>query len=125
MAVGQMRLGGMRCRTVRALTWCWKVAGSRVSDCWVLCSPSSTPVIPYPRVAGTSAGAIVGSLVAAYQRAGRDLHELVGVMNSVEYPKFADGPVLERLTGRLGEGFAVLLQDGAHSGRYVSIQGWA
>jgi NTE family protein len=73
----------------------------------------------FPRVAGTSAGAIVGSLVAAYQRAGRDLHELVGVMNSVEYPRFADGPPLERLTGRLGEGVELLLHDGAHSGRYL------
>jgi NTE family protein len=73
----------------------------------------------FPRVAGTSAGAIVGSLVAAYQRAGRDLHELVGVMNSVEYPRFADGPLFERLTGRVGEGVELLLRDGAHSGRYL------
>jgi len=73
----------------------------------------------FPRVAGTSAGAIVGSLVAAYQKAGRDLHELVGVMNGVEYPKFADGPALERVTGRFGEGVELLLHDGAHSGRYL------
>src|SRR5262245_46186987 len=69
----------------------------------------------FPRVAGTS----VGALVAAYQRAGRDLHELVEVMDSLEYRKFADGPVLERLTGRLGEGVEVMLHEGAHSGNYL------
>jgi len=30
----------------------------------------------FPRIAGTSAGAIVAALVVAHQRAGRDLHEL-------------------------------------------------
>ncbi|HWW54509.1 MAG TPA: patatin-like phospholipase family protein [Acidimicrobiales bacterium] len=73
----------------------------------------------FPRVAGTSAGAIVASLVASYQKAGRDLHELVDVMHTVDYPQFADGPLLERLTGRLGEGVEVLLHEGAHSGNYL------
>ena len=73
----------------------------------------------FPRVAGTSAGAIVASLVAAYQKAHRDLHELVEVMNEVQYPRFADGPALERLTGRLGEGVELLLHEGAHSGGYL------
>jgi NTE family protein len=73
----------------------------------------------FPRVAGTSAGAIVASLVAAYQKAGKDLHELIEVMNRVQYSRFADGPVLERLTGRLGEGVALLLREGAHSGNYL------
>jgi NTE family protein len=73
----------------------------------------------FPRVAGTSAGAIVASLVAAYQKAGKDLEELVDVMNSVQYARFADGSVLERLTGRLGEGVELLLHEGAHSGNYL------
>jgi NTE family protein len=73
----------------------------------------------FPRVAGTSAGAIVASLVAAYQKAGKDLHELVDVMNRVQYSRFADGSSLERLTGRLGEGVALLLHEGAHSGNYL------
>jgi NTE family protein len=42
----------------------------------------------FPRVAGTSAGAIVASLVSAYQKAGRDLRGLVEVMNSVQAPGF-------------------------------------
>jgi NTE family protein len=70
-------------------------------------------------VAGTSAGAIVASLVSAYQKAGRDLRELVGVMNSVQYSRFADGPILERMAGRLGEGVELLLHEGAHPGNYL------
>jgi NTE family protein len=74
----------------------------------------------FERVAGTSAGAIVAALVAAYQRAERDLHELEDVMRGVDYGRFADGPLLERLTGRIGEGIEVLLHDGAHSGSYLT-----
>jgi NTE family protein len=73
----------------------------------------------FPRVAGTSAGAIVASLVSAYQKAGRDLRELVGVMNSVQYSRFADGPLLGRMAGRLGEGVELLLHEGAHPGNYL------
>src|SRR5438552_4198791 len=74
----------------------------------------------FPRVAGTSAGAIVASLVTAYQKAGFDLHELVEVMNDVRYERFADGPLPERLTGRLGEGVELLLHQGAHRGDYLA-----
>ncbi len=74
----------------------------------------------FPRIAGTSAGAIVAALVASYQKAGRDLHELIAVMNSVEYTRFADGPPLERFAGRLGEAVDVLLHEGAHSGDYLA-----
>jgi NTE family protein len=73
----------------------------------------------FPRIAGTSAGAIVAALVAAYQKDNRDLRELVDVMNTVDYKRFADGPPLERLTGRLGEGVELLLHEGAHSGSYL------
>jgi NTE family protein len=73
----------------------------------------------FQRVAGTSAGAIVAALVVAYQRAGRDLHDLEKVMHKVQYPRFADGPFLEGLTGRLGEGVELLLHEGAHSGDYL------
>jgi NTE family protein len=76
----------------------------------------------FPRVAGTSAGAIVASLVSAYQKAGRDLYELVDVMNSAPYSQFADGPNWERVTGRLGEGVELLLHEGAHPGTY--LVGW-
>ena len=73
----------------------------------------------FPRIAGTSAGAIVASLVAAWQKAGREMSELVEVMNSVQYRKFAGGSILERASGRLGEGVELLLHEGAHSGNYL------
>jgi NTE family protein len=76
----------------------------------------------FERIAGTSAGAIVASLVAAYQQADRDLHELEDVMRDVDYQKFADDSLLERLTGRIGEGIELLLHDGAHTGNY--LQEW-
>jgi len=74
----------------------------------------------FPRVAGTSAGAIVAALVAAYQRAGRDLHELEDVLHRVDYRRFASGPLLQRATGRVGDAVAVLLRGGAHSGDYLT-----
>lgn len=73
----------------------------------------------FQRIAGTSAGAIVAVLVAAYQRVGRDLHDLEEKMHEVQYTQFADGPILEKLTGRLGEGLELLLHEGAHSGNYL------
>jgi NTE family protein len=73
----------------------------------------------FPRIAGTSAGAIVAALVAAYQAKGCDLADLEKEMQKVDYSRFADGPLLERLTGHLGEGAEVLLHEGAHTGRYL------
>ena len=73
----------------------------------------------FPRVAGTSAGAIVAALVAAYQTAGLDLHDLEEVMRRVDYTRFEDGPLLEKLTGPLGEGADLLLHEGMHSGDYL------
>jgi NTE family protein len=73
----------------------------------------------FPRIAGTSAGAIVAALVAAYQKSGRDLHELEGVMRDVDYSRFRDGSPLERVTGLLGQGAGLLLHEGMHSGAYL------
>lgn len=73
----------------------------------------------FERIAGTSAGAIVAALVACYQRAGRDLHELVDVMHGCEYQKFKDKSLLERLTGPVGEGIDLLVHEGMHTGDYL------
>src|SRR5256885_16638859 len=56
------------------------------------------------RIAGTSAGAIVGALVAAGLRAT----ELVDVMNGVGYTRFQDAPALSHL-GLPGRALGVLL----------------
>jgi NTE family protein len=44
----------------------------------------------FPRVAGSSAGAIVASLVAALQAAGKPMTRLAEIMRSIDYPKFLD-----------------------------------
>jgi NTE family protein len=74
----------------------------------------------FPRVAGTSAGAVVGALVAAYQRAGLHLHGLTSVLDSLDFTRFADTTALGRLAGPLGDGVAVLLHAGAHTGDYLA-----
>lgn len=74
----------------------------------------------FERVAGTSAGAIVAALVAAYQRAGMDLHELEDEMRRVEYTRFAEGSLLQRITGPVGDGLELLLHEGVHSGDYLA-----
>ncbi|MEV0466894.1 patatin-like phospholipase family protein [Nocardia tengchongensis] len=73
----------------------------------------------FERIAGTSAGAVVGALTAAYQQAGRDLGDLHPIMQSLDYRRFEDGSIAQRALGRLGDGLAVVFQDGAHSGDYL------
>jgi NTE family protein len=73
----------------------------------------------FPRVAGTSAGAIVASLIAAHQVAGRPLSNLETIMNSVDYGKFQDEQPLERLGGTPGEIAELLLHMGIAKGDYL------
>lgn len=68
----------------------------------------------FGRIAGTSAGAIVASLVGAYQRDGRDLHELTDVMYGVPYAEFAGGTALQQTTGLLGDAVELVLHEGMH-----------
>ncbi|HVM65860.1 MAG TPA: patatin-like phospholipase family protein [Acidimicrobiales bacterium] len=72
----------------------------------------------FPRIAGTSAGAIVGALVAASVTVGKPLAGLVGVMRELEYPRFRDGTALDRLwvPGRVVQ---LLAARGIYKGRYV------
>ncbi|RSN31292.1 patatin [Amycolatopsis sp. WAC 04169] len=73
----------------------------------------------FPRIAGTSAGAIVAALVAAYQKAGKDLGGLEAVMNDLDCRRFRDQSLFDRVTGPLGDGVDLLLHDGMHSGDYL------
>jgi len=73
----------------------------------------------FERIAGTSAGAIVAALVAAYQKDGRDLHELEDVMWDLDYQQFAKEPFLQDWTGPVGDAFAAFVHGGAHSGDYL------
>ena len=71
--------------------------------------------LSFPRIAGASAGAIVGALCAACQQAGRPVRELVELMETLDYRSFADPTVLDHF-GPLGKGLELLLHDGVYKG---------
>jgi len=66
------------------------------------------------RVAGTSAGAIVGSLVASGLPASR----LKEIMQSVDYNRFKDKGWLDKV-GILGKGISLLFEGGIYEGDYL------
>jgi NTE family protein len=66
------------------------------------------------RVAGTSAGAIVGALIAADMPAA-DLRKL---MRDIDYGKFEDEGFLDHL-GNVGKGLSILLHKGIYEGDYL------
>ena len=68
----------------------------------------------FQRVAGTSAGAIVGSLVAAGM-SGSALHEL---MISLDYTKFRDNTALDRVP-LVGKGLSLWFRQGIYAGDYA------
>src|SRR3954462_5787764 len=68
----------------------------------------------FHRIAGTSAGAIVGSLVAA----GIPCRELQDIMWKVDYNRFQDASVFGRL-GPVGKGIDILFRDGIYKGQYL------
>jgi len=66
----------------------------------------------FPRVAGTSAGAIAAALIAALNAAKKPLSELEGILSSVVYPNFMDA-------GRLKSATNLLLHMGLYNGDYL------
>lgn len=72
----------------------------------------------FPRVAGTSAGAIVGSLVASCVQTGRDVTSLVEVMERLDYRKFRDPRLLGHF-GPVGKCLDLLMHDGVYQGEYL------
>jgi NTE family protein len=67
----------------------------------------------FRRVAGTSAGSIVGALVAA----GLTRDELVSTVTSIDYRKFQDGPALDRLAA--GKMLELVTEHGVYRGAYL------
>lgn len=55
----------------------------------------------FPRIAGTSAGAMLGGIAAARQRAGRSLDGLREIVLDLDFQRFADRGTLGRLAGPL------------------------
>lgn len=73
----------------------------------------------FPRVAGSSAGAIVASLVAALQVAGEPLSRLADVMRAIDYRKFLDRNWIGRIP-LIGGGLSLLTSDGVYRGAYLA-----
>jgi NTE family protein len=73
----------------------------------------------FPRVAGTSAGAIVASLLAALQAAGQPPARLRGFIEGIDYARFESKDSLQRLNGRLGDVVHLVRHMGLHDGDYL------
>jgi NTE family protein len=73
----------------------------------------------FPRVAGTSAGAICAALIAALQRAGKPMAELQHIMQTLDYPAFMRGDWAERHLHRVGEAGHLALHMGIYDGDYL------
>ncbi|UAK31466.1 patatin-like phospholipase family protein [Nocardia asteroides] len=67
----------------------------------------------FRRIAGTSAGSIIGTLVAA----GLSAKELVNIMQSVDYRKFRDGDFTDRFAA--GKALGLLFKQGIFRGNYL------
>jgi NTE family protein len=66
------------------------------------------------RVAGTSAGSIVGALIAAKMSA----RELEAEMRALDYSEFQDKGLLDKIP-LVGEALSVLFEDGVYEGNYA------
>jgi NTE family protein len=76
----------------------------------------------FPRVAGTSAGAIVGAVLAALQRRNEGFDRLEDITRTLDYRRFRDRGLVGRALGPLGvvtDGFSLLIEDGIYEGRYL------
>lgn len=76
----------------------------------------------FERVAGTSAGAIVGAVIAALRQRGESMSRLEEIARSLDYTKFADRGFLGRHLGPLGfltDGLSMLFEVGAYEGHYL------
>jgi NTE family protein len=79
----------------------------------------------FPRVAGTSAGAVVGAVLAAMQRRGEPLTTLGEIARTLDYRRFRDRGLPGSLLGPWGfltDGLSVLVEGGAYEGDY--LEGW-
>jgi NTE family protein len=76
----------------------------------------------FPRVAGTSAGAVVGAYVVALQHAGEPLSRLEDIARSLNYAKMRDRGVLGRAAGplsRVVDGLSLAFDGGVFEGDYL------
>lgn len=72
----------------------------------------------FPRVAGSSAGAVVGALVAALQHAGEPVSRLAEIVRTLDYRRFRDRSPLGRVP-LVGGLLSLLAQDGLYEGDHL------
>jgi NTE family protein len=76
----------------------------------------------FPRVAGTSAGAVVGAYLVALQHAGEPLSRLEDIARSLNYAKMRDRGVVGRAAGplaRVVDGLSLAFDGGVFEGDYL------
>ncbi len=76
----------------------------------------------FPRVAGTSAGAVVGAFVVALQRAGEPLERLEDIARTLDYRRLRDRGALGRIAGplaRVVDGLSLAFDGGVFEGDYL------
>lgn len=76
----------------------------------------------FPRIAGTSAGAVVGAVLAGLQAAGEPLDRAADIARSLDYGRFRDSGRIGRLLGPLGflaDSASLLVESGLYEGEYV------
>jgi NTE family protein len=79
----------------------------------------------FHRVAGTSAGAVVGALVAACLQSGKRVSDIVPLLrsgagkDSIDYAKIPDGRIPVPVVNQIDEGIAILQHYGANPGQYL------
>lgn len=72
----------------------------------------------FPRVAGSSAGAVVASMIAALQAAGEPLSRLDELAQRIDYSKFADKTVLSRIP-LVGPALSLVANSALYRGDYL------
>lgn len=76
----------------------------------------------FRRIAGTSAGALVGAVLAALEQRGEPVSRLEDIARTLDYRKFRDRGFVGRRLGPLGflaDGLSLLLEIGAYEGDYL------
>ena len=76
----------------------------------------------FPRVAGTSAGAVVGAFLVALEKAGESVDRLDDIARTVDYRRLRDRGVIGRAAGplaRLVDGFSLAFDGGVFEGDYL------
>ena len=81
----------------------------------------------FHRIAGTSAGAIVGSVLAGLVHAGEEPERIIDIARGLEYARLRDRGKVGRVLAKVGlgsvvDGLSLAFEDGVFEGEY--LHGW-